>query len=52
VLYIAWKKHTDLLKAIGKHKTAGGCLHIKTLTDIDTAALQRLITAAAKTRRN
>jgi hypothetical protein len=52
VLYIAWKKHTDLLKTIGKHKTAGSCLHIKTLADIDTAALQRLITAAAQSRRN
>ena len=52
VLYIGWKKHTDLLKTIGKHKTAGGCLHIKSLADIDMAALQRLITAAAKSRRN
>src|SRR5215467_13955440 len=45
VLYIGWKKHTDLLKTIGKHKTAGGCLHIRTLADVDAKALQQLITA-------
>ena len=50
VLYIAWRKHADLLKRIGKHKTAGGCLHIKNLQDVDAVALQRLVTAAAKTR--
>ena len=51
VFYIAWKKHADLLKTIGKHKTAGGCLHIKALSDVDPAALQRLVTASAKSRR-
>jgi hypothetical protein len=51
VLYIGWKKHADLVKKIGKHKTAGGCLHIKSLADVDAAALQRLLTAAAKSRR-
>jgi hypothetical protein len=51
VLYIAWKKHADLLKRIGKHKTAGGCLHIKSLGDVDQAALQQLVTAAAKSRK-
>jgi hypothetical protein len=51
VLYIDWKKHADLLKTIGRHKTAGGCLHIRSLDDIDTKALQQLITAAAKSRK-
>ncbi len=51
VLYIGWRKHADLLKKIGKHKTAGGCIHIKSLAEVDTAALQALITAAAKTRK-
>jgi hypothetical protein len=51
VLYMSWKKHPDLLKAIGKHKTAGGCLHIKTLADVDEPALEKLIAAAAKTRK-
>ena len=51
VLYIAWRKHADLLKKIGKHKTVGGCLYIKSLADVDVAALQKLITAAAKSRK-
>ena len=51
VFYISWKKHADLLKKVGKCKTAGGCLHIKTLSDVDPAALQTLITASAKSRR-
>ena len=50
VLYIGWKKHVDLLKTIGKHKTAGGCLHIKSLADVDASALQELVSAAAKSR--
>lgn len=51
VLYMAWKKHPDLLKTIGKHKTAGGCLHIKNLGEVDEAALETLIAAAAKSRK-
>ena len=51
VLYIGWRKHPDLLKKIGKHKTAGGCIHIKSLADVDVSALQTLITAAAKSRK-
>jgi len=51
VLYMGWKKHPDLVKEIGKHKTAGGCLHIKNLRDVDEAALETLIIAAAKSRK-
>jgi hypothetical protein len=51
VLYIGWRKHADLLKKIGRHKTSGGCVHIKSLADVDVAALQTLITAAAKSRK-
>ena len=51
VLYIGWRKHLDLLKKIGKHKTAGGCLYIKSLANVDAAALQTLITAAARSRK-
>jgi hypothetical protein len=51
VLYIGWRKHADLLKKIGKHKTAGGCIHINSLADVDAVALQTLITAAAKSRK-
>jgi len=51
VLYMGWKKHSDLVKKIGKHKTAGGCLHIRSLSDVDEAALETLIAAAAKSRK-
>ena len=51
VLYMGWKKHPDLVKKIGKHKTAGGCLHIRSLSDVDEAALETLIAAAAKSRK-
>ncbi len=51
VLYIDWKRNPDLLKRLGKHKTAGGCLHIKQLADVDRDTLQELIAAAAKSRK-
>lgn len=51
-LYIAFRKHPDLLKKIGKHKTSGGCLHIKSLADVDAGALQTLITAAARSKKS
>jgi hypothetical protein len=51
VLYLGWKKHPNLLKKIGTHKTAGGCLHIRSLADVDADALQQLITASAKSRK-
>ena len=51
VLYMAWKKHPDLLKKIGKHKTAGGCLHITSLDEVDEAALEKLMAASAKSRK-
>ena len=37
-----------LLKRLGKHKMAGGCLHIKKLSDIDPAVLTKLISASVK----
>ncbi len=51
VLYMDWKRHPDLLKRLGKHKTSGGCLHIKTLADVDTDTLRELIAAAARSRK-
>jgi hypothetical protein len=33
----------ELLKKFGKHKTDKGCIHIKTLADIDTIILKRMI---------
>ena len=35
--------HTDLLEKLGKHKTGGGCLYIKTLQDVDSEVLKELI---------
>jgi hypothetical protein len=37
-----------LLKKLGKHKLAGGCLHIKKLSDVDPAVLTKLISASVK----
>lgn len=51
VLYMAYRKHADLVKKLGKHKAAGGCLHVKRLADVDAKVLQALITASAKTRK-
>jgi hypothetical protein len=42
------KKHTDLLKKLGKHKTGGGCLYINKLENIDIKVLEKMIAAAAK----
>lgn len=52
VLYMGWKKHPDLVKKIGKHKAAGGCLHIKNLDEVDEAALEALIAASARSRKS
>lgn len=51
VFYIAWRKHTALLKQLGKHKTAGGCLHITRLSDVDEKVLAKLVAASVKTTR-
>ncbi|TAK64060.1 MAG: DUF1801 domain-containing protein [Bacteroidetes bacterium] len=41
------KKYAALLKQLGKHKTsAGSCIYIKKLADIDTKILEELITAS------
>jgi hypothetical protein len=36
------------LPKLGKHKTGGGCLYIKSLSDVDTAVLKRLLVKAYK----
>ena len=51
VPYVGWKKYPDLVKEIGKYKTAGGCLHVKSLRDVDENALETLIAAAAKSQK-
>jgi hypothetical protein len=42
VVYIC---HTDktLLDKLGKHKLSGGCLHIKKLSDVDSAVLKTIV---------
>lgn len=37
-----------LLEALGKHDTGKGCLYVKRLSAVDTATLERIIRAAAR----
>jgi hypothetical protein len=43
-----YPKDAASLKKIGKVKTGGGCLYIKSLDDIDEAALKRTIATSLK----
>lgn len=46
-------EHAALLARLGKHSRSKGCLYIKRLADVDTAALEQLVTkalAAARAR--
>jgi hypothetical protein len=38
-----FEDYTDLLNALGKHKTSVSCLYINKLADVDLAVLQKLI---------
>lgn len=38
--------HSELLKALGKHKASKGCLYIKKLEDVDLGVLRKLVNAA------
>lgn len=40
----------ELLKKLGKHKTGKGCLYIRSLADVDRAALKALIQGAVARR--
>ena len=44
-------KHAALLKKLGKHSMAGGCLHLKALADVDVEVLDELIRSAVKARK-
>ena len=44
--------YMDLLQKLGKHKTGGGCLYIKTLKDVDTKVLKGLIQRSVKAATN
>jgi len=39
------------LKKLGRHKVAGGCLHVKRLADVDQAVLTKLVTEAVQARK-
>jgi hypothetical protein len=45
VVYISrgFKKYDALMKKLGKYKMAGGCLHIKSLADVDIEVLTEII---------
>ncbi len=49
VLYLCnAKSETELLKKLGKHKLGGGCLYIKTIMDIDTKIVLKLVDISIK----
>ncbi len=39
-------KQAELLAKLGKHKAAGGCLHIKKMSDVDEKVLEELISSS------
>lgn len=47
-LVIDVRKHSDLLKKLGKHKAGVGCLYINKLADVDMKVLEKLVKEAAK----
>ncbi|MCS7072875.1 MAG: DUF1801 domain-containing protein [Bacteroidia bacterium] len=44
-LYLSanFENRVELLQQLGKHKTTKGCVHIKTLADVDITVLQKII---------
>jgi hypothetical protein len=42
------KQHGEALNKLGKYKTAGGCLYINKLADIDLKVLKGMIDASLK----
>jgi len=40
-----------LLSKLGKHKTGGGCLYIRALSDVDSKVLEQIVAAAAAERK-
>ena len=41
----------SLLEKLGKHKLSGGCLHIKKLSDVDSAVLKKVVADSHATMR-
>ena len=46
-LMTGYAEHTALLKKLGKHKASKGCIYIKSLNDIDTAVLEKMVAGSA-----
>ncbi|HEY6191594.1 MAG TPA: DUF1801 domain-containing protein [Bacteroidota bacterium] len=53
VFYLSanFEQRDELLKKLGKHRTGGGCLYIKTLADVDPAILTRMVKNTIKHRK-
>jgi hypothetical protein len=47
-LSIAFEKRGELLKKLGKHKTAKACIYINKLSDIDEGVLKTMIANSVK----
>ena len=49
VLYISLgDQRATLLAQLGKHKTDKGCIHVKKLSDVDTAVLEKMVIVAVQ----
>lgn len=48
VVYLmpGFDEHTALMKKLGRYKASKSCLYLKSLSDVDLAALERLVTAS------
>lgn len=47
-LMTGFAQYDTLMAKLGKHKTSKHCIHIKRLSDIDPAVLQKLISTSVK----
>jgi hypothetical protein len=43
-----FKRYSEIMKKLGKHKTGSSCLYINNLEDIDMKVLKELITESVK----
>jgi hypothetical protein len=50
-LYVCRGVDGTLLKALGKHKLSGVCLHIKRLSDVNLDVLEKIVSASVKESR-
>jgi hypothetical protein len=53
VVYLmpGFDENAALMKKLGKHKAMKSCLYLKSLADVDLAALERLVTASVASAR-